>query len=91
MLSSTVVYTDLVQCGSLRKQLNVDSRPDQTQGQFFFRHQTLQVTGKCSEDVNLSRIKFVQCNFRNSLKFFFFLNTACLKRQENSFLSVMTQ
>lgn len=72
VLSSTVVYTDLVQCGSLRKQLNVDSRPDQTQGQFFFRHQTLQVTGKCSEDVNLSRIKFVQCNFRNSLNFFFF-------------------
>lgn len=72
MLGSTVVYTDLVQCGSLRKQLNVEARPDQTQGQFFVKHQTLQVTGKCSEDVNLSRIKFVQYHFRNSLKIYFF-------------------
>ena len=58
--STSAVYTELVQCGSLRMQLNLEARRDtHTHSQFLFRHQSADLVkaagfqGRARGDFNL--------------------------------------
>ncbi len=78
MLSTSVVYTDLVQCGSLRMQLNLEARPDtesvHLQTSIIQSDSSCRLRGRAPEDLNLSGIKSVQCDVRKTFKrLFFFL------------------